>query len=903
MSKTLVIVESPAKAKTISRFLGKGYEVRASFGHVRDLPEKATDVPANVKGKKWAKLGVNIEGDFEPVYVVTSDKKRYVSDLKDSAKGIDRLLLATDEDREGESISWHILELIKPNKDVKVERIVFHEITPEAINAALLSPRQVDEDLVKAQETRRILDRLYGYTLSPLLWKKVGPKLSAGRVQSVAVRLVVMRERDRRDFVIATYSSLEAELATGSEKFKATLRSIKGVNVATGNSFNDRGELTSPNITWLKAKESESLAEVLAGEKPWRVATLEKKEGYENPPAPFMTSTLQQEANRKFGFGTRRTMQIAQQLYEGIDTGSGSTGLITYMRTDSLTLADRALQEARSVIADKYGKEYVPASPRMFKSKAKNAQEAHEAIRPTELARTPESIRRYLSDEQFKLYDLIWKRTLACQMERARVERTKAEIEVKHEGDAFVFGASGKTILFPGFLRVYVEGADDPEAELGDKETLLPELKQGMELDANKVWAEEHSTRPPARFTEASLVQKLEAEGVGRPSTYASIISTIQDRGYVYKIGNQLVPTFTAFAVTELLENHFAQLVDLQFTAEMENQLDEIAEGRVDPVQHLKHFYYGEGEELGIAAKVEKRGPDIPFPALPLGEDIVVRIGRNGPFIQRGEGGPGNTASVPEEIAPADLTLEKAKELLEERAKGPESVGTDPVSGRQVYAKSGRFGAYLEVSADEGETPKRVTLPPGVQISALSEDIVVRLLEFPKVIGAHPETGDDIVLAVGRYGAYLTAGEKRANAGDWEAALALDVDSAVKLIAEGGRGRKAAGPSVLAELGEAEGVAGPVRVLDGRYGPYVSDGEVNATIPKGTDPKTIDLAAAVELIKARAALGPVKKTRRKASTKKTASKSTPKKATAKKTTAKKAPAKKAPAKKTPKKGS
>ncbi len=897
MPKTLVIVESPAKAKTISRFLGKEFEVKASFGHVRDLPEKATDVPASLKGKKWAKLGVNIEGDFEPVYVVTADKKRYVSDLKDSAKGITKLLLATDEDREGESISWHILELIKPKKDVVVQRIVFHEITPEAIDAALKSPRAVDEDLVKAQETRRILDRLYGYTLSPLLWKKVGPKLSAGRVQSVAVRLVVMRERDRRDFVIAEYASVEAELQVKNGKFKATLRTIGDSSVASGNSFNDLGELTNAQHTWLRAVTAPSLADALAGEKPWNVTSVDRKEGFENPPAPFMTSTLQQEANRKFGFGTRRTMQIAQQLYEGIDTGSGAVGLITYMRTDSLSLADRALAEAREVISSKYGSEYLPSAPRKFKSKAKNAQEAHEAIRPTELARTPESIRGRLSDEQFKLYDLIWKRTLACQMERAKVERTKVEVTVDHEKKSYVFGASGKTIIFPGFLRVYVEGADDPEAELGDKETLLPEMSVGMESEALRVWAEEHATRPPARFTEASLVQKLEAEGVGRPSTYASIISTIQDRGYVYKSGNQLVPTFTAFAVTELLENHFEQLIDLRFTAAMEDQLDEIAEGKIDSVEHLRRFYYGEGEDLGIAAKVEQRGPEIPFPAIPLGEDVVVRIGRNGPFIQRGEGGPGNTASVPEDVAPADLTLEIALKLLEERAKGPESVGLDPATGRSVFSKSGRFGAYLEVEPEGEETPKRVTLPPGVSAGDLTPELVAALLEFPKNLGAHPESGADIILALGRYGAYLTAGEQRANAGDWREARSLTIEAAVTLIAEGGRGKKASGPKVIAELGEGEGVAGPVKVLDGRYGPYVSDGETNATIPKGTDPAGIDLAAAIELIKARAALGPSKKKRRAPARKAAAKKPAAKKPAAKKTSAKKPAAKKATPKK------
>lgn len=867
MPKTLVIVESPAKARTISQFLGKDYSVKASFGHVRDLPESASDVPAELKGKKWAKLGVNVDADFEPVYVVTTDKKRHVSELKEAAKGAENLLLATDEDREGESISWHILNVIKPKKGVKVQRIVFHEITPEAIKAAIASPRQVDEDLVRAQETRRILDRLYGYTLSPLLWKKVGPKLSAGRVQSVAVRLVVMRERERRDFVVADYSSVEAELAFAKGSLKMRLKSVGAQTVANGSSFTSLGELSDDRQLWLANESAQSMASGLLESRPWAVTLLDKKEGVENPPPPFMTSTLQQEANRKFGYPARRTMQIAQQLYEGIDIGGETTGLITYMRTDSLALADRAVAEARSVIAERYGKEYVPSSAKVYKSKAKNAQEAHEAIRPTELGRSPDSIRGRLSDEQYKIYDLIWKRTLACQMERARVERTRVEVGVDYKGAGHVFTASGKTILFPGFLRVYVEGADDPEAELGDKETVLPELAMGEVGEAKRVWAENHSTRPPARYTEATLVQKLEGEGIGRPSTYASIIGTIQDRGYVTKSANQLIPTYTAFAVTELLENNFSQLVDLRFTAEMEDELDEIAEGKLDHVQHLKNFYFGEGDELGIAAKVEKEGPEIPFPMMPLGEDIVVRIGRNGPFIQRGEGGPGNTASVPDEVAPADLTLELAKQLLEARAKGPESIGTDPATGRQVFAKSGRFGAYLEVEPEGDEVPKRVTLPPGVTAGDLGSDDLALLLSFPRTVGRGPD-GVDIVLAIGRYGAYLTYGEKRANAGDWKEAAGLSVDQCLSLIEEGGRGRKSSGPTVIKELGEAEGLAGPVRVLDGRYGPYVSDGKTHATIPKGTAPDSIELSKAVEMIQAKMAAGPSKRPKRRTTAKK-----------------------------------
>lgn len=896
MPKTLVVVESPAKARTISRFLGKDYEVLASFGHIRDLPEKAADIPATHKDKKWAKLGVNVEGEFEPLYIIPPDKKRHITALKDAAKSSARLLLATDEDREGESISYHILEVLKPKKDVTVERIVFHEITPEAIREAIANPRKVDDALVRAQETRRILDRLYGYTLSPLLWKKVAPKLSAGRVQSVAVRLVVMRERERRDFITVEYAGVTASLAKNENAFRAKLDRVNASPIADGQSFNSLGELTRPKETWLRISDATPLATKLKANEPWTVTSVETKPGVENPPVPFMTSTLQQEANRKLGFTARRTMQIAQNLYEGIDIGGGSTGLITYMRTDSLSLADRAIKEAREVISSMYGPEYLPAQPKQYKSKAKNAQEAHEAIRPTDLSRTPASIKSKLTDEQFKLYDLIWKRTIACQMNPARVERTRAEIETKLDSNTYTFATSGKRIVFPGFLRVYVEGFDDPETELGDKETILPELKVGetipTQIKLNAVDATEHSTKPPARYTEASLVQKLEAEGIGRPSTYASIISTIQDRGYVFKAGNQLVPTFTAFAVTQLLEDAFPNLIDTGFTADMENELDEIAEGKRDMVAHLKEFYYGTPKEPGILDKVEKQGPDLPFPHIPLGEEIVIRIGRNGPFIQRGEGGPGNTASIPEDLPPADLNLERAKELLEQRAKGPEAIGTDPRTGRSILSKTGRFGPYLEVEQtpeeqEAGEKPTRIGLPPGVTPAQLAPGDIDILTSYPKLIGTHPETSEPINLLLGRYGPYLSCGTKNGNAGDWREALNLTVEAAVELLAQGGSRSRNAPAAPLKELGQPEGASGPIKVMSGRYGPYVTDGTTNATIPKGTDPESITPEQALELIKIREAAGPSKKrgrTTRKATI--------AKKATTKKATTKRAPKKK-----------
>ena len=883
MLKKLVIVESPAKAKTISRFLGKDYEVVASFGHVRDLPEGAGDVPEEFKKSKWSRYGVDVENDFKPFYVVPRDKASRVRDLKASAKSTDHLLLATDEDREGESISWHILELLKPKKGTKVERIVFHEITPEAINAALANPRQIDQDLVRAQEARRIVDRLFGYTLSPLLWKKVGPRLSAGRVQSVAVRLVVLRERERAAFKVVEYAGIEADLSVEAGDFKAKLARINNQNVADGQSFSSQGELSAKKDRWLKIEEATAIAKRLPNEG-WKVSLHETKPGTENPPPPFMTSTLQQDANRKFGFPAKLTMQIAQNLYEGIDVGHGATGLITYMRTDSLSLADRAVKEIREHIQSKYGKEYAPEKPKHYASKAKNAQEAHEAIRPTDVNIEPQSIRRYLTEEQFKLYDLIWKRTVACQMSSARVERTKVEVEVADGNETLTFGASGKSISFPGFLRVYVEGADDPEADLSDRERILPAMKQGeavrkSEASADPIRATEHKTTPPARYTEASLIKKLEEEGVGRPSTYASIIGTIQGRDYVNKRGKELVPTFTAFAVTGILEGPFADLVDTGFTARMEDQLDDIANGERDATKHLHEFYSGTKSQPGLQQLVDTKFDEIPYFADPLGEDIVVRIGKNGPFLQRGEGGPGNTASIPEDLAPADLTLELAKELLDKRAAAPVEVAKI-ASGKSVILKSGRYGDYYEVEQtpeeiEAGLKPARVSVPPGSKASDLTAEDIQALLEFPKDLGTHPELNQPVMLQIGRYGAYLTSGEKNANIGDWREALKLTLEEAVQKLEEGGRGRstRAASAAPIQEFGPMEGAEGPVRILSGRFGPYVTHGKTNATIPRAIDPAKVTAEEALEMIKKKAAAGPSKRpVRRKAGAKKKSSK-------------------------------
>lgn len=866
MSK-LVIVESPAKAKTIQNFLGGGYTVEASFGHVRDLPERAEDIPEEFKKEKWAKLGVNVEDGYSPLYIVPSDKKRHVSNLQSAARGATELLLATDEDREGESISWHILQLLKLKKGVKVQRIVFHELTPGAIKAAVANPRQVDEHLVRAQETRRILDRLYGYTLSPLLWKKVAPRLSAGRVQSVAVRLTVERERERMRFMAAEYWDIKASLETPERPLEVRLQRIGDNRVATGGSFDpESGQLKNAKEVLVSEARAKDLAERALAAKPWSVTDLVETPGTEKAPPPFMTSSLQQEAARKLRYTAKRTMQIAQQLYEGVDLGGERVGLITYMRTDSLSLASVAVDEAREVIRQLYGPEYLPAKPITYKTKSKSAQEAHEAIRPTSLARRPNEMKKYLSSEQFALYDLVWKRTIACQMKNADVMRSSLEVQVQAGADLLSFGASGKQILFPGFLRAYVEGSDDVDAELSDRETLLPIVKIGQELGAKSAAAEGHSTKPPARYTEASLVKKLETEGVGRPSTYASIISTIQDRGYVFKRGNELIPTFTAFAVTELLEKHFQDLVDTHFTARMEDELDQIADGKRDWVKHLHDFYRGKKQD-GLESQVKGQEKNIPFPSLPIGVDpqtkepITVRVGKFGPFLQREPGGAGNTANLPDNMAPAELTLEAALDLLSKKEHVPEALFVDPNSGRCVFHRSGRFGDYLELdqSVEEkeaGEKPRRITLPRDLKPHDLEETEVHLLLRFPYSLGKHPENGQDIQVLIGGYGAYVKCGEETRNIPDWRHAASLPVAEAVGLLSapKGGRERTPLGEiKPIQAFGQLEGAQGEVRVLPGRFGPYVTDGKTNATIPRGTDPTKVTADMAMELLKAKAA--------------------------------------------------
>ncbi len=874
----LVIVESPAKAKTISRFLDDRYQVEASYGHVRDLPQNAQEIPAEQRGEEWARLGVNVEEGFAPLYVVPAEKKKHVKKLKDALKEAGGLLLATDEDREGESISWHVLEVLKPPKAMPVHRIVFHEVTKEAIDEALEHPRQLDEKLVRAQEARRVLDRLYGYTLSPLLWKRVAPGLSAGRVQSVAVRLAVERERERMRFRAAEFWDLSAELAAEEGKFQARMVRVDTRRLADARSFDPQtGKLADESRLHLRKPEAESYAEAAKAAKPWRVSSLERTPGTQKPAPPFTTSTLQQEANRKLRFTAQRTMRTAQQLYEGMELGGERVGLITYMRTDSTTLADRALNQARQVIAAAYGDEYLPERPIHYQTKAKRAQEAHEAIRPTDLSRRPQDVARFLDTDQARLYELVWKRTVACQMLPARFERTAVEVSVAVPAAAgreeLVFAASGRRIVFPGFLRAYVEGSDDPDAELGDQETLLPALTEGQTLEALAVAAEGHETRPPMRYTEASLVKRLEEEGIGRPSTYATIITTIQERGYVFKRGNELVPTFTAFCVTELLEDHFADLVETEFTARMEDELDEVAAGDRQWVELVSGFYNGDKKHAGLLNRLEKL--ELSFPKVEIGQDptsgerMVVKIGRYGPYLSRGEGGKDNTVSLQAEMAPDELTVERAVALLAGKAVGAAPLAVDAASGRPITVQMGRFGPYLELGLTEEEKeqkvkPKRVSLPKGLAPEEVTPEIATRLMALPRSLGQHPETGQELSTAIGRYGPYLKHGDEFRNLPSWTAACDIDLDGALAILAQpkaAGRGRGRAAREVLQELGELAGAEGPVQVLNGRYGPYVTDGKTNATLPKNLDPQALAPEQALELLAAKRAAGPAKKTR------------------------------------------
>ena len=853
--------------------------MEASYGHIRDLPESASEVPAEIKGKSWGRLGIDTDGDFTPYYVVPGDKKKNVTALKAAMKDASELILATDPDREGEAISWHLKELLKPK--VKVRRIVFHEITEEAVKAALAEQHDVDENLVRAQESRRILDRLYGYTLSPVLWKKVQTGLSAGRVQSVAVRVIVEREEERLAFRTASYWDLEAKLRGGAIEFPATLAKIGGQRVATGKDFDSKGALESNAVRLLDEKNASELRESLMRRLPWTVSSVEEKPYTQRPSPPFTTSTLQQEANRKLSFSSERTMQIAQRLFQGMDLGGGDLeGLISYHRTDSTTLSNKALVEAEHAVVELYGGDF-HKGPRQYQTKVRNAQEAHEAIRPTDFRRTPASLERILESDEMRVYDLIWKRAVASQMADAKLLRTSVEITGETgNGAPATFNASGKAIEFAGYLRAYVEGSDDPSAELLEQDTVLPKLAVGdqvwspdkldQELILLGLDAKGHQTSPPARYTEASLVKKLEEEGIGRPSTYAPTVATIQRRGYISRQGKALVPSFTAFAVTRLLRNHFGDYVDLAFTAEMEEILDKISNGEKDWLVFLAEFYRGDGKHPGLEHLVEDKGQAIEYPIIELGVDpesnlpIRVRIGRYGPFLQMGsqaDGGP--RASLPEDLAPADLTLEKAIALLKAKAQGPKSLGVDPTSSQHVYIMHGRFGAYVqlgETPEDREIKPRRASLGRDHTEETITLDVALKLLSLPRELGAGDD-GEVIVSNVGRFGPYVKHGSEFRSLEESDDVYAITLERAKELLAQpkkSGR-RQRAEPKELKALGKHPDNGENVRILDGRYGPYVTDGTTNASVPKGTQVEAVTMGVAVELLAARAGMSKAKK--------------------------------------------
>ena len=855
---TLVIVESPAKAKTLSQILGPDFRVEASYGHVRDLPSSADQIPAKYKKQPWGRLGVNVEGDFEPIYIVPKDKKKYIKQLQEALENADELLLATDEDREGESISWHVVEVLKP--EVPVKRIVFHEITDEAIHKALKHPRDIDGNLVRAQESRRILDRLFGYELSPVLWKKVRSGLSAGRVQSVAVRLCVERERARRRFKVAQYWDAEVEFEKDDQRFTARLVRVGNRRLATGKEFDpDSGKLKkSSNSLWLK-DQGEVDGLIADWPTPWKVTSIESKPVVRRPSPPFTTSSLQQDANRKLRFSASHTMRVAQRLYEGMDVGGEREGLITYMRTDSTTLAERALNEAQQVIRSGFGEAFTDG-PRRYKTKSKMAQEAHEAIRPTVFSRTPNRVRHTLSEDEYRLYDLIWKRSIASQMTDARLRRTVVQIEATapEPQNSGTFSATGTIVEFPGFLKVY----SDTSTKDSDQEVLLPNLEAGEDIEPLDIEPKGRETLPPARYTEASLVKKLEAEGIGRPSTYASIIETIQRRGYVIQQGNALIPTFTAVAVTDLLESHFSDLVDTQFTARMEQHLDDIAAGKRGAKDHLREFYFGVDENSpGLEATIANEEPKMEFPRIEIGthpdsgHPIVVRVGRFGPYLQQEveEGDDRVAASVPDDVPPADLTLDEAVELLDKAKKGNQLLGTDPESGESVYLAHGRYGAYVQL----GETPekgskepkpKRASVPKGIDETEVTFESALKWLALPRVLGIDPEGGEEVIAASGRFGPFVKRGSDTRSVGSDDDIYSIELSRALEILAQPkrGRGRSRTARKVLRDYGEGE--SGKVQILDGPYGPYLTNGELNASLPKGNDPEKLDRQDAVRIL-------------------------------------------------------
>ena len=850
--KSLVIVESPTKAKTIRKFLSKEFLVDSSYGHIRDLPASAKEIPAKLKKEKWANLGINTDKDFEPLYVISSEKKKVVKKLKDLLDDVDELILATDEDREGEGIAWHILEVLKPK--VPVKRMVFHEITKEAIHDALNNFRQINMDLVDAQETRRVIDRLAGYTISPLLWKKIAPGLSAGRVQSVAVELIVQRERERMRFRSGSYWDLRATLSPSNSKvtFTADLQQLDGKRLATGKDFDEAtGKLSKPNaVVLLDEQKAKSLQEQLKSGN-WTVTDIETSVQERSPGPPFTTSTLQQEANRKMGMSARDTMRTAQKLYE--------EGFITYMRTDSTSLSGQAIDAARNAVETMYGSEYLHKTVRQYNKKAKGAQEAHEAIRPAGSSfRTPQD--SGLSGRELKLYDMIWKRTIATQMASARLEFTNATILVDIKSsdkestpyDNATFKASGKKILFPGYFRAYVEGSDDPAADIEDQEKPLPALDLKQSLDCKKVDALSHETKPPARFTEATLVKFLEKEGVGRPSTYATIIETIQNRGYVKKEGNALVPTFTAFAVTELLERHFPDLVDVQFTSEMEQQLDEIAQGNENRIKYLSKYYDGESGLKSLFDRQESqikpsdaRKIDLPIEGL---DQVEIFVGRYGPYAQMNQNGETMSTSLPMDMSPGDITLDKLKELIKISEDGPESMGQDPKTGEHIYLLTGRYGPYVQLGevTETNKKPPRASLLKGMKAEDLDLNMALQLLSLPRSLGNHPSTGKEIKAGVGRFGPYVVHDGTFKSLGKDDNVLSIDLERAVELLAEAkGKTKKAA---EINSLGKHPSTGDDIAVMSGRYGPYIKCGKLNVSLPKNEDPEKLTLEKALVFI-------------------------------------------------------
>lgn len=875
--KSLVIVESPAKARTISKFLGSGFQVEASIGHVRDLPRNRADMPAKYKGEPWAYLAVNVDKDFEPIYIVPDEKKSQVKKLKEALKDADSVYLATDEDREGEAISWHLLDLLKPK--VPVHRLVFHEITHDAIQNALRSPRQIDKAMVQAQETRRILDRLYGYDVSALLWKIVGGGLSAGRVQSVAVRLIVQRERQRIAFHSATYWDLEALFATADgQSLPAKLQSVEARRLPSGKDFDPAtGRLKDDSLLLLDQQAADELAQRLRASD-FQVTAVEVKPFTERPRAPFTTSTLQQEANRKLGFTARKTMQTAQRLYEN--------GYITYMRTDSTTLSGEAVDAARNLVRSEYGDPFLHPDVRVYASKVKNAQEAHEAIRPAGTPfRVPAALRGELDHDQFRLFEMIWKRTIACQMADAR----KRRVTVTIEGGGATFTASGTSIEFEGFLRAYVEGSDDPEAELADKEVLLPSVQQGDALSSRRIEPTSHTTQPPPRYSEASLTRALEEKGIGRPSTYASIIETIQNRNYVYKKGSALVPSWTAFLVIRVMEEHFQELVDYEFTAQMEDFLDSISRKEAEATQYLRDFYFGSEHDgsgkVGLKPRLEGASiKPLEMARFTLGvpdegdnrEEVFVRVGKYGPSVEQGD----RRVSVPDDLPPDEMTLQTALELLASGDRQNVPLGTHPEAGKPIYAKVGRFGPYVQLGENDDPEKKNRSLLKGMTPENLTFNQACQLLALPRDLGMHPEWKEAVLANDGRYGPYVKCGKETRSLPSGVSPLDVSLNDALKLLSQPKQRGRGAPKEPIKVFDTSPVTDQPVKLLEGRYGPYVTDGATNASLPKGVAPEGLTFEQAVDLLAERAARGPTKKAKRKSASKNSASKKSPTKKSA-----------------------